>query len=116
MATTRQVEGKLRELMRRLDRADGSTHGSLADALPDGRVIEIHLSDLEQTYWTEMAGGRMSGLKRGSAPRSDIRIKLSGDHLVELVDGRASLFSSYVGGRVKIEGSFTDLMRLRKLA
>jgi hypothetical protein len=53
----------------------------------------------------------------GLPPReAEIRIHVDSDHLVELVDGERSLFSSYLGGQVRIEASLTDLLRLRKLA
>ncbi|CAN5290533.1 hypothetical protein BH20ACT24_BH20ACT24_07370 [soil metagenome] len=116
MATKQDVEDKLRALIRRLDGADQGIRHSLAGSLPERRVIEVTVPDLPATYWTEMVGGRMGALLEGSPERSDIRIRVPSDHLVELVDGRASLFSSFVGGQVKIEASFSDLMRLRKLA
>jgi hypothetical protein len=116
MATKRAVETKLRELIRRLDEAGGDVHVSLAESLPEPKVIEIDLSDLGASYWTEMSGGRMGVLHRGPALDPDIRIRVDSDHLVSLVDGKRSLFSSYLGGQVKIEASFSDLLRLRKLA
>jgi len=116
VATKRQVERKLRELIERLDEAGSDVHGSLADSLPDGRIIELSVPDLGACYWTEMAGGRMGPLRTGAAERADIRIRVNSDDLVEVVEGKASLFSSYLGGRVKIEASFLDLLRLRKLA
>jgi hypothetical protein len=33
-----------------------------------------------------------------------------------LIDGKRSLFSSYLAGRVKVEASIGDLLRLRRLA
>jgi hypothetical protein len=117
VATRRQVELKLRELIGRLDAADGDVRGSLAESLPDPRTIEVVLPDLEASYWTEMAAGKMGRLRPGPPPsQAAIRIHVPSDHLIELVDGRKSLFTSYVGGQVRIEASFTDLLRLRKLA
>jgi predicted lipid carrier protein YhbT len=116
VATKRQVEAKLRELMRRLDGANQDVHASLSESLPDGRVIEVTVPDLEAAYWTELRHGRMTRLHTGAPDRADIRIRVGSDDLVALVDGRRSLFSSYVGGQVKIEASFSDLLRLRKLA
>ena len=115
MATKRQVESKLRELIRRLDEAqDGQQN--LSQALPDARIVEVLVTDLGQSYWTELAGGRMGQLHRGAPEEADIRVEAEGDVLVELVDGRRSIFSSYLAGRLKVEASFADLMRLRKLA
>jgi hypothetical protein len=117
VATRRQVEGKLRELIGRLDSAGSDVRGSLADTLPDARIVEVVVPDLAASYWTEMTGGRMGRLRHGAPPReAEIRIHVGSDHLVELVDGERSLFSSYLGGQVRIEASLTDLMRLRKLA
>lgn len=117
MATRRQVERKLRELIGRLDAAGSEVRGSLAESLPDARIVEVVVLDLAASYWTEMAAGQMGTLRPGPPPRqAEIRIHVGSDHLVELVDGERSLFSSYLGGHVRIEASLTDLMRLRKLA
>lgn len=111
------MESKLRELIGRLDDADGEVRGSLAESLPDSRVIEVVVPDLGISYWTEMAGGRTGELRAGPPPQeAEIRILVTSDDLIDLVDGKKSLFSSYVGGQVRIEASFTDLLRLRKLA
>ena len=115
MATRREVETKLRTLIKRLDRADPAVRDSLADSLPDTKTIELVVTDMDATYWTEMSGGGLGSLHKGPPPTSDIRVEVSGDHLVELVDGKASLFSSYLAGQVKIQASLGDLMRLRKL-
>ena len=115
MATKHQVEAKLRELIRRLE---GTEEGqeALARALPEPRIIQVEVPDLGLTYWTELSAGRMGKLRNGVPPEADIRIRADGDELVQMVDGKRSLFSSYIGGKVKIEASFADLMRLRRLA
>lgn len=116
MATKRQVETKLRQLINRLDGADQDVRGSLAESLPEARIVEVAISDLGTSYWTELAAGRMDGLHEGQPRQAEIRVRLSSDALVELVDGKRSLFSAYLAGQVKIEASFSDLLRLRKLA
>jgi hypothetical protein len=116
VATKRQVEKKLHELIDRLDRADRGVQGSLAESLPEPRIIRLDIPDLDASWWTEMHDGRMKGLHRGAPDDSDIRIRVDSDHLVELIDGQRSMFSSFMGGWVKIEASFADLLRLRKLA
>jgi len=114
VATKRQVEAKLRELMSRLA-ASEDARGSLADSLPVARVIAVSVPDLGGEYWTVMSEGRMDGLHRGSLERADIRVRVESDDLVDLVDGKRSLFSSFIGGRVKVDASVSDLLRLRKL-
>jgi hypothetical protein len=116
LATKAQVQAKLTELIERLDEASGGVHDSLAEALPDARVIEVHVADIDARFWTEMAGGRLSKLRVGAAEGADIRVRLSSDDLVDLVEGNSSLFSKYLGGHVRIDASVSDLMRLRRLA
>lgn len=116
MAAKRLVEQKLRELIKRLKDADSQVHSSLAESLPESRIIQIEIPDLDATYWTEMSDGVMGRLHAGPPASADIRIRCSSDHLVEMVDGRRSLFSSYLSGQLRIDASFTDMLRLRKLA
>ena len=116
MATKRQVEGKLRELIARLAGADSDVRDSLAGALPQSRTIEVLVSDLDASYWTELSAGRMGTLHRGEPRDPEIRIRVNSDDLIELVDGRRSLFSAYLAGVVKIDASMGDLLRLRRLA
>jgi SCP-2 sterol transfer family protein len=114
VATKREVEAKLQELIGRLDAADDGVD-ALAQALPESRVIEVVVSDLGDSYWTELAGGRMGTLRKGRPDEADIRITADSDELVEVVDGKRSLFSSYLSGDMKVEASFADIMRLRRL-
>ena len=116
MATQRQVERKLRELIKRLEESGSGVRSSLAGALPESRVIEVAVSDLSVSYWTELTDGSMGPLHEGVPPHHEIRIRVSSDDLVDVVDGRSSLFSAYLAGQVKIDASLSDLLRLRKLA
>jgi predicted lipid carrier protein YhbT len=116
VATKREVERKLRELIGRLESADSDVQRSLAGALPDSRIIHVRVPDLDVSYWTELSGGRMGALRRGEPPDPEIRVLVDSDDLIALVDGRRSLFSAYLAGVVKIDASFSDLLRLRKLA
>jgi len=116
VATRAEVGDKLRELIGRLDDADEEVRDKLADSLPESRSIEIRLTDLETSFWTELAGGRMGKLRSGEKEDADMRIEVRSDDLVALVDGKRSLFSSYLSGQVRIRASVSDLMRLRKLA
>jgi hypothetical protein len=109
-----QVEDKIKELIARLDASDNGAR-ALGDSLPQPRVLALHVSDLDADYWTELAEGRMGGLVVGNREDADIRITAASRDLVELIDGRGSLFSAYLGGRVRIDASFGDLLRLRKL-
>lgn len=115
MATKREVEAKLRDLITRLSGAQ-EAQASLARTLPDTRVVVVRVPDLGADYWTLMESGRMEGIHRGLPEKADITIRVDSDTLVAIVNGDASLFSAFVSGQVKIEASISDLLRLRKLA
>jgi len=116
VATKRQVERKLRELIARMDESSAQAKESLTETLPEARIIRLDVPDLSASYWTELADGRMHGVHRGPPDQADIRVRVASDHLVDLIDGKKSLFSSYLGGQIHIEASLSDLLRLRRLA
>ena len=115
MATKREVEGKLRELIARLSAAE-QAQDALARTLPDSKIVSVRVPDLDADYWTVMNGGRMDKVHRGAPDRADIKIRVGSDELVSIVDGKTSLFSAFVSGQVKIEASVSDLLKLRRLA
>ncbi|MFN2545571.1 MAG: SCP2 sterol-binding domain-containing protein [Actinomycetota bacterium] len=116
MATKKEVEAKLREMVRRLAGSGEDVQANLARALPDPRMIQIDVTDLDASYWTQLADGRMSTMKPGAAPEVDIRLRASSDDLVAMVDGELGLLKSYLSGRIRIDASLSDLLALRKMA
>jgi predicted lipid carrier protein YhbT len=115
VASARQVEAKLRRLIGRLDAADPMVQADLARTLSGPRLIQVDVPDLETTYWTELADGRMGTLRRGEPEDADIRITAESDDLVAMIDGTKPLFSSYLAGHIKVQASLSDLMALRRL-
>ena len=115
VATATEVETKLEELIGRLAGDEGAAE-ELGRSLPDRRVLSVHVTDLDAEWWTTLNSGRMVELHRGPAEDADIRVRASSDDLISLIDGRGSLFSAYLAGRIRIEASFSDLLRLRRLA
>jgi SCP-2 sterol transfer family len=116
MATKKQVKAKLQVMIDRLDGADEKWHDNLARALPGTKTIQIDVTDLECSYWTELTAGAMSELREGEAPKVDIRMRAKSDDLVAMVDGELGLMSSFMSGRVRVDASLSDLLALRKLA
>ncbi|KDN82466.1 hypothetical protein KCH_57590 [Kitasatospora cheerisanensis KCTC 2395] len=52
---------------------------------------------------------------RRPAAKADIRLTTTGDDLVALVDGRLPFPTAWATGRLKLDASFLDLLRLRSL-
>jgi SCP-2 sterol transfer family len=116
VATRKEVEAKLRELIRRLDQAGYEPQRQLAKALPQSRIIQIEVPDVDGRYWTELAGGKLKAVHAGAAKDgSDIRVTAASDHLIAMIDGNKNLFTSYLAGHIRVRASLSDLAALRKL-
>ena len=116
MATKEEVEARLGELIDRLGENEEAA-SAIGRSLPDPRILALHVTDLDLRYWTELAAGRLAPLEHGEPQQeAHIRITTTSDDLVGFVDGGVSLFSAYASGRIRIEASFSDLLKLRKLA
>jgi len=116
MSTKKQVRAKLQEMIDRLDQAGEEAQANLARTLTSSRTIQIDVTDLEVSYWTELSEGRMSELEEGEAPDVDIRMRAKSDDLVAMIDGEVGMMSSFMSGRVRVDASISDLLALRKLA
>lgn len=114
MASRTEVEHKLSELIERLDVSDEGAQ-TLAETLPEARTLSVHVTDLDVHYWALLEGGRMGPLQEGPRDDAQIRIRAPSDGLVDLIDGRGSLLSAYLAGRIRIDASMSDLLRLRRL-
>jgi predicted lipid carrier protein YhbT len=114
LAYKEENERHLRDLIERLGRSDDGAR-ELGRALPERRVLSLRVPDLGADYWTELEEGRLGELREGSQPHPDILVSADSDDLVDLVDGKGTLFSAYLSGRVRIDASVSDLLRLRKL-
>jgi predicted DNA-binding ribbon-helix-helix protein len=114
MANREEVQRRLEGLIARLDESDRGTR-NLAEALPEARVLAVRVTDLEADFWTVLEDGRLGELREGEPDEAHIRIRAPSDTLVELIDGKGSLFSAYLAGAIRIDASVSDLLRLRKL-
>lgn len=115
MASTTQVEKRLQALIARLDAGDPEVRQALRESLPEPRTLWLHLSDLSADYWTELDGDGMRELRAGTPEHADIRITADSDDLLDVIDGRSRLFPAYLSGKLRLDASFGDIVRLRRI-
>jgi hypothetical protein len=115
LASKEEVEARLGELIDRLGENEEAA-SAIGRSLPDPRILALHVTDLDVRYWTELSEGRLGPLQDGEPDEAHIRISTGSDDLIGFVEGGVSLFSAYASGRIRIEASFSDLLKLRKLA
>ena len=112
MATKAEVERQLGELMARLD----GNETNVRSAIPSRKVLCCDVPDLDAAWYSVVENGHVS--QPSEAPpngRADITLRVGSDDLVDLVEGRISFLSAFSSGKVKVDASIVDLLRLRSL-
>lgn len=83
--------------------------------LPD-RTLELHLLDLDTTFRGDLIEGNLVNIQEDfEGPKANIRISMNSDDLVELTDGRLKFATAWATGRIHLDASIRDLLRLRSL-
>ena len=112
MASKAEVQKQLEILFKRL----GENSDSVRAAIPDRKVLRCHVADLGADWYSVVENGHVS--QPSEAPpngRADITLRVGSDDLVDLIEGQQSFLSAFTSGRVKVDASIMDLLRLRTL-
>ncbi|WP_067832254.1 SCP2 sterol-binding domain-containing protein [Actinomadura kijaniata] len=80
------------------------------------RTISVRIPDLDVAYRTRLHQGGLDGFTPTDKPRSaQVRLTVASDDLVALANDELNPARAWASGRLKIEASIFDLLRLRKL-
>jgi hypothetical protein len=79
------------------------------------RTLACRVTDLGVAFHGRLTDGRIVDLADGDEPAARLKLTASSDDLVALVNGQLNVASAWASGRIKIDASMLDLMRLRKL-
>ena len=112
MATKAEVERQLGLLMSRLD----GNEANVRSAIPSRKVLRCLVPDLDSAWYSVVDNGHVS--QPSEVPpngRADITLRVGSDDLVDLIEGQQSFLSAFASGRVKVDASIMDLLRLRTL-
>ncbi|MEU5057848.1 MULTISPECIES: SCP2 sterol-binding domain-containing protein [Streptomyces] len=114
MATTQECRAALDKLSDNLAGADGGVRSAAAL----DRSLSCHVTDLGITFTGRLENGRIEVVDTVDGPppdRAQIRLSMTGDDLVAMVDGRLNFAKAWASGRIRLEAGFRDLLRLRTL-
>jgi hypothetical protein len=114
MATIEECRSALDRLSENMAGAEGDVRAAAAL----DRSLSCRVTDLDITFVGRLANGRIEvqDTLRGSPPeKAQIRLTMSGDDLVSLVNGELNFAKAWGSGRVKLEAGLRDLFRLRTL-
>ena len=111
MATVEQCEAALHELAARMRERGGS-----GDHATFERSLSCTLRDLHVTFVGRLREGQLTDIEQaGEAPSAQIRLDMTSDDLVAMVDGRMKFASAWAAGKIKIDARMLDLVKLRSV-
>ncbi|MCX5413493.1 MULTISPECIES: SCP2 sterol-binding domain-containing protein [unclassified Streptomyces] len=114
MATMEECRSALDTLSDNLAGADGDVRG----AASLDRSLSCHIKDLDVTFTGRLADGRIRVLDTLEGPpreKAEIRLAMTGDDLVAMVEGELNFAKAWGSGRVRLEAGFRDLLKLKSL-
>jgi hypothetical protein len=111
MATKDACEAALLELAQRLD----GVPDSMKKRHSVDRTITCYLPDLHITYSGRISDGALCDICEGPVPGAHIRLTVSSDDLVAVTSGELPFTSAWTSGRLRIEASMLDMLRLRAI-
>jgi putative sterol carrier protein len=110
VATVAQCEQALHTLAQRLADNEASRRKAGFD-----RSVTCTIRDLDVVFAGRLKDGQLLDIGPAAARDAQVRLTMTGDDLLALVDGDLKMASAWATGRVKIEASVRDLMRLRSV-
>jgi SCP-2 sterol transfer family len=112
LATKAEVTRALERLMARLDGNDSSVRS----AIPGRKVLRCSVPDLDTTWYSVIEDGHVSPpVETPVFATVDVSLEVGSDDLVDLVEERTSFLSAFLSGKVRVQASMMDLLRLRTM-
>lgn len=110
MATVEQCEAALAELAGRLAAGDSARRELAFD-----RSMSCTIRDLDVVFGGRLKDGQLVDIRRTPTAEAQVRLTMSSDDLLALVDGRLKMASAWATGRVKVDARFGDLIKLQSI-
>jgi predicted lipid carrier protein YhbT len=111
MASVEECRAALGQLAERL-----AANAARADTTSNfDRTLTCRVPDLGVAFHGRLASGQLSELADGDDPTAKLKLTAASDDLLALVQGKLNVASAWASGRVKIDASFMDIIKLRKM-
>jgi putative sterol carrier protein len=108
MATVDECYQAVERLASRFDEMDEESRRKVLD-----RTISCQLKDLDVILTGHLHNGGIDDITVEPAPKAQIRFTLTSDDLVALANGELNFLRAWTSGRLKVEASVFDMLRLR---
>ncbi len=112
MATLEECQASVASLVERLDQVDPEVRRKYAVE----RTMACRVRDLDVVFLAEFAeDGTISEVVTAPSGTAQVRLSASSDDLIALIEGRLALPTAWATGRLRIDASMLDLLKLRAL-
>jgi hypothetical protein len=114
MATVDECRTALDRFSESLTRAEGDAR----DTVALDRSLSCRITDLDVTFVGRLAQGRIRDVTTVAglpADKAQIRLTMNGDDLLAMVAGELNFAKAWGSGRVRVQASLRDVLRLRSL-
>jgi hypothetical protein len=111
LATVEECEAAMIKFAGQMSTLDEATRRKLDFE----RSVTCHFTDIGVTFAAVLREGVLQDITRTESRDAQIKLSMTSDTLLEMVDGKVSFPSAWAKGRVKLSAGFRDLLLLRKL-
>lgn len=111
MASVEECERAFRGLADKLTTMDADARRR---AVLD-RSISCTVRDLDVIFAGQLRDGGLHDIRQVPRSEGQVRLSLSSDDLLALTDGELSFASAWASGRLRVDASILDLLKLRTL-
>jgi hypothetical protein len=111
VATLQECEQALRSLADRLAAVDPEQRARYVVE----RTVSCNVTDLGVVFAGRLDGAGLTDVRRTDDTSAQVRLAASSDDLIALSEGEMGVPSAWATGRLKIEASVLDLLKLRSL-
>jgi hypothetical protein len=114
MATVEECRAALEKLIEQFDEISEEDRAKHVVA----RRLACRLSDLDVTFYSRIHRDGLDPFKEvppEDGRPADVKLTLRSEDLISMVNGELDMGRALLGGRVKIDASLGDLLRLRRL-
>jgi alkyl sulfatase BDS1-like metallo-beta-lactamase superfamily hydrolase len=79
------------------------------------RSLSCTLPDIDTIFGARLHGGELTDIRQVDDADAQVKLTMSSDDLVALVDGDLKFSSAWSSGRLKVDANVMDLLKLRSV-
>jgi alkyl sulfatase BDS1-like metallo-beta-lactamase superfamily hydrolase len=111
MATAEECERAFHTLADRLAATDPQARKR--NALD--RSLSCTLPDIDVVFGARLKDGLLTDIHQVDSPDAEVKLTMSSDDLIALVDGSLKFAPAWANGRIKIDARVLDLVKMRSI-